>query len=184
MEAPEQAWYLMRIVGPRKDIAIRRLFDDVGVRYFQPMQKVLVRPKAKPARVVLKPYISTMFFGYGSVAELDKMISLSRGWLQWVYKRGCRLDDHIKINNSEMEMFMKTVNAFIEGSRYITPEEAARFEGRRVRLIGGALDGVEGVIAKGRTKKLAFMVQIENVVAMEVTVIRDMAELLPETEKA
>lgn len=143
------------------------------MRYFQPMHEV-IRHRGEKTRKELVPIVGGLFFTYGFELEIRKQCEKCDGKLQFIYPRGYKITDRLIIPNWEMENFIKV--ASVNGSTYLTAEEAERAVGKKVRIHGGTFDGVEGkVVSKGRGKTL--IVEI-GVMAVSAKITPDVIEVI------
>lgn len=89
------------------------------------------------------PYMFDLIFVHRKREEVDAIISKIPG-LQYRYRRGCRISDSLSVADAEMSRFKKAVES-AELVEYYTPAEVSPvLYGKKIRIVGGNLDGLTG----------------------------------------
>lgn len=103
-----------------------------------------------------KPYIRDLLFAYASYNELSPIIEATPS-LQFRFARGCVQNEPMRVGTAEMERFVKAVAAAYSADipvEYFTSETLpATALGKRIRIVGGDFDGLEGRLLKRRGSK-------------------------------
>lgn len=169
----EKKWYVLRDLK-RTNAQIRayqmlQTLPDLHLEVFTPLvQRTVIRSGKKVLTEV--PFINDLLFVYESQSILDPIIADIRT-LQYRYVRGGKQNEPMTVRNEEMERFIALVQSRAS-IRYYKPEEITpSMYGRRIRIEGGALDGIEGLLMTIRGSKVKrLVVQLEGLLAAGVEV--------------
>ena len=126
----------------------------------------------------LVPAIPSMVFVH---ASHDAIIDFKRGnnFLQFVTRRRSAGGDPLVVPDKQMNDFIKVSSQFESDPTYLRPEEVNLEKGTRVRILGGPMDGVEGVFVKIQGKRnRRLVVSMEGVSAAAVEVSPDLIEVI------
>ncbi len=117
-------------------------------------------------------------FVHSSREALDPIIR-SIPTLQYRFPKGGQYMKPMVVPNADMERFIRVVKAS-ENPRYYLPEELPEsFCGRRIRIVGGPLDGCEGKLLTIRgSKKKRLLVELPDFFYVGVEVNPEFIELL------
>lgn len=165
----EKRWYVMRDLKRRnaKKPAYKQL-QESGMKVFVPMKWQIVIRKGKKVREEV-PFIQDLLFVCDSRQHLDPIVERTRTlqyrWLRNTYREPMTVPD------SEMEKFMFAVSRS-ESPRYYLPEEiTSQMCGRRIKIIGGLLNGYEGFLISTRgSKSKQLFVEIKDCLAAGIEV--------------
>ncbi len=126
----------------------------------------------------MAPYIPDLLFVHSSREALDPIIR-SIPTLQYRFPKGGQYMKPMVVPNADMERFIRVVKAS-ENPRYYLPEELPEsFCGRRIRIVGGPLDGCEGKLLTIRgSKKKRLLVELPDFFYVGVEVNPEFIELL------
>lgn len=169
-ENTEQQWYVMRDLKRRnaKEPAYKQL-QESGVKVFVPMKWQLVIRKGKKVREEV-PFIQDLLFVCDSRQHLDPIVEKNRTlqyrWLRNTYR------ESMTVSDSEMEKFMFAISQS-ESPRYYLPEEITpQMYGRKIKIIGGSLNGYEGaLITKKGSKSRWLLIEIKDCLAAGIEVL-------------
>lgn len=100
--------------------------------------------------------------------------------LQYLVRRVDGVSRKIVVPDAQMEQFIRVSRTDDERLTYLKPEEINLSKGTRVRILGGAFDGVEGIFVKVKGKRnRRVVVLIDHVSAIAVSEISpDLIEVL------
>lgn len=167
-------WFAMRATYKREFIA-QEYLQDKGIEVFVPLKKV-IKVVGGIKRKVVVPAINNLIFVR---ATKDELKDAKRGaeYIQYLTRRENGRNIPIIVPDRQMEQFIRVVQDDTIDKTYFTPDEANLAIGTKVKVHGGAFDGVEGVLMKikGKRKK-QFFLNIEGIVAVNATI--ENAELL------
>ena len=170
-------WYALRDLSRShsKNPAYRVLTDE-GFEVFTPMTRRLFMEKGR--RVSRKvPFMPDLLFVHEVRERLDAAVGRMAN-LQYRFARGgYRLP--ITVPDRNMEYFIRAV-ASSDEPRYFRPEEITpKMLGKRVRVIGGGLDGYEGRLLSARgSKRRRLLVEIPTFLTAAVEVSLDLIEIM------
>jgi transcription antitermination factor NusG len=85
--------------------------------------------------------------------------------------KGCSIDHPMTVRDDTMDRFMQLINAE-EKYVYYTPEEVPpEVYGKRIRIVGGPLDGFEGrLMSKRGSKSRKLLVDLDGLLSVGVEV--------------
>ena len=141
---------------------------EMAVEVFTPMAWRLAERRGRRMREEA-PFIHGLLFVHEARERLDPIVegmqTLQYRWMRHTYRKP------MTVKEEDMERFIHAVNTS-ETTRYYLPEEITpEMRGRKVRIIGGAMDGYEGRLLKARGSKFReLLVEIPNCLTAAVRV--------------
>lgn len=122
-----------------------------GLAYFMPMCYRMVGPEGKKVRKKL-PLLPGYVFVHGSIEELEAYMR-AHPYLAFYHPVIKEYGGVIAVPDGQMESFMRVAQEYEEDIRYFRPDEIDWEAGDSVRIVGGKLDGVEGMLqcVKGKS---------------------------------
>ena len=170
-------WFVMRdLKRPNAKFPAYQMLGNLGIEVFTPMVwKLVVRHGKRIPQEV--PFMRDLLFVHDSRDTLDPIVERT-DTLQYRYLRDGRRTP-MTVREADMERFMKAVEA-TDNPRFYTPGEIRRdMIGKRVRIIGGLLDGYEGNLQKlqGSPVKRLF-VELPNLLTASVEVQPEFIQIL------
>ena len=170
MEAVEEPkWYVMRDLKRQnaKVRAYQQLAED-GFDVFTPLHWVVTTVAGKKLRREV-PVISEMLFVKSLRAPLDKVVNAT-DTLQYRFVKGMQ-STPMTVRNEEMDAFVRACGSTPEVKYYLPEEVTPDMIGKPIRIIGGTLDGIEGILLKTRgTRKKRLLVQLPGLLAAAIEV--------------
>lgn len=170
-------WFVMRDLtrSNAKSPAYKRL-EDMGVKVFTPLVWKLCDKRGVRYREQV-PYIHDLLFIFETRKKLDLIVG-QIPTLQYRYVRGAFCKP-MTIRTADMERFIHAVE-LTSNPRYYTPAEiTSEMIGRKVKIIGGPLDGYEGALQKVRGSKNRYLlVSLPSFLAVSVEVQPEFIQLL------
>ena len=147
----EIQWFVLRdLKRPNAKLPAYKRLEALGMEYFTPMVHKLVSASGKREERLV-PYMPDLLFVKDTREHLDTVIETTPK-LQYRYKYGVRLTP-MTVPSAEMERFINAARSGLD-TRYYSPEQVTpEMRGRRIRIIGGALDGYEGTLVTTRGSK-------------------------------
>lgn len=170
-------WFVMRdLTRPNAKQPAYKLLDGMNIRNFTPMVWKLMLNHGKRERRQL-PFIHDLLFVYASRAELDSVVETTP-MLQYRYLRG-GYKMPMTVRAADMQRFIHAVG-FSSSPQYYRPDEVTpSMRNRRIRIIGGNLDGYEGSLITTRGSKVKrLLVEIPMLLAATVEVETEFIQLL------
>ena len=162
-------WFVMRDLKRRNaKLPAYKLLDGMVEMVFTPMIWRLVTRHGKRGKEQV-PFMQDLLFVHDTRRAVDPIVE-KYDTVQYRYVRG-GYKIPMTVREADMQRFIDAVNS-AENPQYYTPEEITPdMIGRKVRIVGGPLDGYEGNLQKmqgARTKRL--FVEIPNLLAAAVEV--------------
>ena len=142
-------WFVMRdLTRSNANLPAYKLLESLGVTYFTPMHWVLmVRGEQKRREYV--PFIHDLLFVYETRSKLDVIVSKTPT-LQYRFLKGGSYCEPMVVREAEMNRFIHAVGS-VGNPRYYQPTEITpSMCSRRIRIVGGNLDGYEGKLLSVR----------------------------------
>lgn len=169
----DKVWYVMRDLTRRNanSMAHQRL-AQLGFEVFTPMKEMVMTIGGRRQRRNV-PVIQDLLFVNEAKDKLDIAVARIPG-LQYRYVRGRSIHDPMYVRADDMHRFIAAVSSS-DNPRYFLPGELTdSMIGRKVRIIGGPLDGYSGHLLsiKGLRKK-RLIVEIPNLISSAVEVSPD-----------
>lgn len=170
-------WFVMRdLTRPNAKLPAYKLLDGLNIRTFTPMVWKLMLNHGKRERRQL-PFIHDLLFVYASRAELDSVVETTP-MLQYRYLRG-GYKMPMTVRAADMQRFIHAVRLSSSPQYYRPDEVTPAMRNRRIRIIGGNLDGYEGSLITTRGSKVKrLLVEIPMLLAATVEVETEFIQLL------
>ena len=166
-ESDRLQWFVMRDLKRRNaKLPAYKMLDGMVEEVFTPMVWRLVPRHGKRVKEQV-PFMQDLLFVYDTRQVVDPIVE-KYDTVQYRYVRG-GYKIPMTVREADMQRFIDAVNS-TENPQYYKPEEITPdMIGRKVRIVGGPLDGYEGNLQKmqgARTKRL--FVEIPNLLAAAV----------------
>ena len=128
-----------------------RMLEEKGLTYFTPMTwKIVVKGGKRERRFI--PLMQDLLFVYDTRTAIDPIVARVRTF-QYRFLRGTNREP-MTVRKEEMERFIRVVSSS-EFPHYYRPEEVtSAMYSRKIRIIGGELDGCEGYLETTRGSKV------------------------------
>ena len=176
-ENDRSQWFVMRDLKRRNaKLPAYELFKGFGIKVFTPMVWKLMVRHGKRCREEV-PFMQDLLFVHDTRMAVDPIVE-KYDTVQYRYVRG-GYKVPMTVRDNDMQRFIHAVES-TENPRYYTPEEiSSDMIGRKVRIVGGPLDGYEGCLQKmqgARVKRL--FVELPNLLAAAVEVNPEYIQVL------
>ena len=163
-------WFAMSATF-QGEMKMKVSLEELGFACYVPMKQKQRRRGNKILRVI-EPAISNLIFVYATKDEIQEVKrKFPRLQYHTYFENGRNVP--IVVPQRQMENFIKATSVEGQELTYLTLDEIDLKEGTRISVIGGPLDGVEGVFMKvkgSRAKRLVVQLQVLSVfVAVEVS---------------
>lgn len=123
------------------------------------------------------PVICDLLFVHTDRESLDPIVAKTET-LQYRFLRNCNRAP-MTVPDKEMDMFIAAVNSSSAPRYYLPQEITPEMYGRKIRIIGGPLDGYEGNLITARGSKIKrILVELPNLFAVGVEVNPEYIELI------
>lgn len=170
MESSEKQWFVMRDLKRRNanTLAIHEL-SEAGFEVFTPMTQMIMTIGGRRQRRDV-PVIQDLLFVHEAKQTLDPYVE-RHSTLQYRYVAGKRIDEPMTVHAEEMNRFIYAVGNS-ESTYYYKPGELTKaMYGKKVRVVGGALDSYEGRLlsVKGMRKR-RLLIELPSLITAAVEV--------------
>lgn len=162
-------WFVMRdLKRSNARLHAYELLEEKGITVFTPKVCEVVVRQGKKVRVEL-PCIPSLLFVQESRDRLDPIVEQEKT-LQYRYVRHgwCK---PMVVPDADMDRFMQAVAATPSPRYYLPSEITPQMYSRRIRIVGGLLDGQEGTLITTRGSKVKrLLVELPGILAVSVEV--------------
>lgn len=170
-------WYVMRdLTRPNAKHPAYAMLAGEGIRFFTPMTwKIYTSGGRRERRWV--PVMHDLLFVYSSRDVIDPIVERVSTF-QYRFTRNSHHEPMV-VRTEDMERFIRAVDVS-QAPQYFRPDEVtAAMCHRRVRIIGGNLDGYEGSLLTTRgSKKKRLLIELPMLLAAAVEVEPEYIQLL------
>ena len=173
----DNQWFVMRdLTRPNAKRPAYVLLGEAGIRYFTPMVwKIRTIGGRRERRLV--PVMHDLIFVYGTRREIDPLVE-ETATFQYRFLRNMH-NTPMTVRIEEMERFIRAVGES-QSPQYFSPEEVTpAMCNRRIRIIGGRLDGCEGYLLTTRgSRRKRLLVELPTLLAAAVEVEPEYIQLI------
>ena len=170
-------WFVMRdLTRSNAKLPAYQMLDDLGIKNYTPkVQKIIVRKGKRECKKV--PFIHDLLFVHDSRRIIDPIVENVHTF-QYRFLKG-RMP--MTVREKDMDYFMKAMETS-ESPQYFRPEDITpEMRKRKIRIIGGPLDGYEGHLITVRGSKVKrLLVELPALLAATVEVEPDFICLVKE----
>lgn len=173
----EVRWFVLRdLKRANSKQPAYKLFEEKNVEYFTPMKSKLVVVKGKQIRKEV-PCIPDLLFVHDSREVLDPIIdevpTVQYRWVRNKYR------EPMVVSDAEMERFIHAVSVSGIPKYYLPEEITPAMLNRKIRIVGGPLDGYEGTLLTLRGSKVKrLLVEIPGLLLAGVEVNPDFIQFI------
>lgn len=170
-------WFAMRDLKRRHaKLPAYKLFENLKVSYFTPKVHRLVVVNGKRVDQEV-PFMPDLLFVKDTREHLDLIVE-STPKLQYRYKIGVQ-HTPIIVPTAEMERFIYAVESSENPKFYSLDEVTSEMINRKIRIIGGKLDGYTGTLVTTRGSKVKrLLVELPSLLAASVEVEAEYIQLV------
>lgn len=171
-------WYVMRdLKRPNAKEPAYRLLEKEEYEVFTPMKWQLVVKQGIRVRKKI-PFIQDLLFVHDTRARLDLVVEKTPT-LQYRYARGGAYRDPMTVPDANMERFILAVNTSDSPKYYLPEEITPEMYGRKIRIVGGPLNGYEGSLLTTRGSKVKrLLVELPRFLSVAVEVHPEYIQLV------
>ena len=170
-----KTWFPMRVTYQR-EMKVKAELDRLGIENFVPMRyKVVERQNDGDTelRRVLVPAINNLIFVRSTQERLSELKQTNEALepLRYMMDRTASQEHAIMtVADMEMENFMRVASRTDDSVMFLDNETIVGKEGKRVEIMGGAFEGVTGVIRRVKRCKRV-VVEIEGVASVAIAYV-------------
>ena len=171
-------WFVMRdLKRSNAHLPAYKLLESLGVTCYTPMHWVLVTRGSQKKREY-RPFIPDLLFVYETRKNLDAIVSKTPT-LQYRFVKGGAYREAMVVPEAEMNRFMHAVGSVGNPRYYLPSEITSDMCRRRIRIVGGNLDGYEGKLLSVRGSRVKrFLVRLSTYLVAAVEVEPEYIQLL------
>lgn len=171
-------WYAMRDLKRSNAVlpAYKQL-SEAGFEVFTPMVSKFYTLNGKRIRREV-PFMQDLLFVNDCRQAIDPVVAKTPT-LQYRFKRGGAYCEPIVVPDDDMQRFIGAVQAAGSPKYYSAGEVSAMMCGRRIRVVGGTLDGYEGVLKTVRgSKRKHLVIVLPSLLAVGIEIDDEYIELI------
>ena len=168
-------WFPMRVTYQR-EMKVKAELDRLGIECFVPMRYKVVESRNDgdaELRRELVPAISNLIFVRSTqdwVSELKRTNEVLEPLRYMMDRTASREHAIMTVGDREMENFMRVASRTDDSVMFLDEETVVGKEGKRVEIMGGAFEGVTGVIRRVKRCKRV-VVEIEGVASVAIAFV-------------
>ena len=171
-DGAEMLWFAMSATFGR-EMKVKEFLEKNKVRCFVPLRYQLVNVRGKGKVRKLVPAISNLIF-VNTTKDNIKILKAKLTYLQYHTRPDGGKNIPITVPSAQMEQFIAACNTFNEKMTFINPDNINISEGTRIRIVGGAFDGIEGKfirVEKGKQKHV--VINVDRIAAIVLAKVND-----------
>lgn len=149
-------WFVLK--ASRREKAAQAALQEAGIDHYLPTHQV-AEERCGQKRLVERPLISNMLFAQGTHERINSFVR-QHDYIHFAYRREGAGFCILEVPDAEMETFRQAVTCMAGDLTYYHPNEVSLHRGTKVRIVGGNLDGYEGIILRDK-KEAAEMFYID-----------------------
>ena len=166
-ESPYQ-WFAMR-ASYKRELVARDYLVGKGIEVFVPMKREIKVVRGIKRKLTV-PAINSLIFVYAK-KEVLQQAKFGVEYLQYLTRKQDGQNIPIIVPERQMEQFRQVVEDDTIDKIYYAPGELNIDKGTKVRVHGGPMDGVEGVLLKVKGKRARqFTMEVEGTIALSTNV--------------
>lgn len=178
METSGKRWFVMRDLKRRNSssLAVHEL-ANAGFEVFTPLTQMIMTIGGRRQRREV-PVIQDLLFIHETREALDPLVARCRT-LQYRYVSGHRQNEPMIVRDKEMNQFILAVTSTKTPVYYRPGELTNMMYGKKIRIVGGMLDGFEGRLlsVKGMRKR-RLIVEIPGLITAAIEVEADYLQVI------
>lgn len=170
-------WYAMRATY-RRELMAKHLLDESGIENYIPMQQKITAQSGRKRKISV-PAVHNLIFVHAA-KDVIQTFKNRVPYLQYMMDRSRpEKISPIIVPDRDMENFMRVVQVCQEDLEFLPVGDRSFPAGARVRIVGGDLDGVEGVLSRsGKSKDRKLLVTLNGILSVKASVRPDSVVIL------
>ena len=162
----KEVWFAIRVTYNR-ELKVKEDLDARGIQNFVPMQ---YRREERHGVMVkrLVPSVHNLIFIHITPTDMKEYKMSTDLPIRYIMDKANRTP--IIVPEKEMENFIKVAGTYDEKLIYLNPDPGDFAQGERVRIIGGAFAGAEGVFVRVKGDRRV-LINVEGLVAVATTFV-------------
>lgn len=171
-------WFAMRdLKRANANLPAWRELREHGFEVFTPLKEVIIQNKSGRVRKEV-PAITDLLFVHSTRDNLDRFVRKTPT-LQYRYIKGAGYQAPMTVRTADMNRFIQCVSSSPSVKYFGLEEISEKMIGKKVRLVGGSLDGHEGNLlsVRGmRTKRL--IVELPGIITAAIEVSPEYIQMI------
>lgn len=174
----EIVWFAMS-APYRRELKAKAFLESKGIECFVPMKNAIIDKRNGVKSRQFVPAIHNLIFVHAS-KSIIQVLKRGRDFLQYMTRPLNGKNTPITIPDKQMSQFIAATDTANEELIYLRPEEIDLKKGAKVRVHGGAFDGMEGIFMKVQGKRnRRVVILVESVAAVALAEISpDLIEII------
>lgn len=174
-------WFPMRVTYSR-EMKVKGELDRLGIENFVPMTYKVMDAETDSPHRELMPAINNLIFVHSTqkrISELKMKNEVLEPLRYMMDHTSGKESEIMTVPDRQMENFMRVASMTDDSVMFLDNETIAGKEGKRVKIMGGAFEGVTGVIRRVKRCKRV-VVEFEGIASVAIAYVP--AGLLREIE--
>ena len=178
MKDTQKQWFALRdLKRANATLPAYKQLAEAGIEVFTPMTTRFVVREGKRTRVEV-PAMCDLLFANESRQNLDPIVAKTPT-LQYRFKKGGKQGEAIIIPTEDMARFIGAVQTANNPKYYSADEITPLLCGRKIRMVGGPLDGYEGILQTIRGSKTKHLIiSLPSLLAVSVDITDEFIEVM------
>jgi ribosomal protein L24 len=177
MTSSDKQWFVLRVPF-RNELKVRDGLRRAGFRAYVPMQWQVQTVRGCKERKLV-PAVSALVFVFGEEEAIGLYKTRCKDTVYWMMTDCSGKRDKMIVSEKAMNDFIRITEQSERSVTYFRPEELQLDKGDRIRIHGGAFDGVEGILIKVKGKReKQLVVSIPDLAVAAVSVKPDVVEVV------
>lgn len=167
-----KAWFPMRVTYSR-EMKVKVELDRLGIENFVPMTYRLVDADSESPRRELVPAINNLIFVHATQNQITRLKTTNEALepLRYMMDHTAEKPHEIMtVPDRMMDNFMRVATRTDDSVMFLDEKSIVGKEGKRVKIMGGAFEGVEGVIRRVKRCKRV-VVELEGVASVAIAFV-------------
>ena len=167
-----KAWFPMRVTYQR-EMKVKAELDRLGIENFVPMTYRVVDADTDNPRRELVPAISNLIFVRSTQERVSKLKQTNEVLepLRYMMDHTASREHAIMaVADKEMENFIRVASRTDDSVMFLDADTVVGKEGKRVEIMGGAFEGVSGVIRRVKRCKRV-VVELEGIASVAIAFV-------------
>ena len=167
-----KAWFPMRVTYSR-EMKVKAELDRLGIENFVPMTYRLVDADTESPRRELVPAINNLIFVHATQSQISRLktTNVALEPLRYMMDHTAEKPHEIMtVPDRKMENFMRVASMTDDSVMFLDEKSIVGKEGKRVKIMGGVFEGVEGVIRRVKRCKRV-VVELESVASVAIAFV-------------
>lgn len=176
----EESWFAMRdLKRSNAKLPAYKMLAGKVTEVFTPLVEKIITRKGKKEKIQT-PFMPDLLFAKSTTDVLNPIVDTTPT-LQYRYKRGGKYCEPVTVRNDDMNRFIGATRCD-SPYKYYTPEEVSpALYGRKIKIVGGSLNGFTGrLMTKRGSKVKRLIVELDGILAVGVEIQPEFIQIIEE----